>query len=417
MKPKVILAYSGGLDTSVLLKWLVNKGYDVIAYIADVGQQEDFQAIQQKAYQTGASKVYIEDLKQTFVETYIFQALKANAIYEGKYLLGTALARPEIAKKQIEIAKKENSTILCHGCTGKGNDQVRFEFAYMRFMPSATILSPWKEEEWLQQFKGRTDLINYAKQHNIPIDVTQKKPYSTDENLMHKSYEAGILENPATPPESDMHKLTVPLTQAPDKETKLCIEFKQGIPVKITNLTEKKTITGSLNLFKYLNKIAGENAIGRIDIVENRFVGMKSRGVYETPAGTVLLKAHMDLESITLDAQVMHLKEQLAPRIAKLIYDGFWDSTEMEVLMAAIDKSQETVTGQIYCTLYKGNVIITARQSPNSLYDEAIASMDVGGGYDQKDAKGFIKITGLPLKLRGVKDETMAKKLQAKQTN
>ena len=411
MKPKIVLAYSGGLDTSVLLKWLVNKGYEVIAYVADVGQQEDFEEIKQKALATGASKVYIEDLKQEFVEHYIFQALKANAVYEGTYLLGTALSRPLIAKKHIEIAQKEDSTILCHGCTGKGNDQVRFEFTYMRYMPSASILSPWKETAWLEEFKGRSDLIAYAKQHNIPIEVTLQKPYSTDENLMHKSYEAGILEDPGKPADITMHKLTVPPQQAPDKETKLCITFKQGVPVEVTNITDNKTVTGALSLFTYLNTIAGENGIGRIDIVENRFVGMKSRGVYETPAGTVLLKAHQDLESITLDAKVMHLKEHLATKIGTLIYNGFWDSTEMDVLMAAVNKSQEHVTGKVYLTLYKGNVMITARESPYSLYDEAIASMDEEGGYDQTDAKGFIKIAGLPLKIHGVKDETLAKKL------
>jgi argininosuccinate synthase len=409
MKNKVVLAYSGGLDTSVIVKWLANKGYDVIAYIADVGQQEDLHAVKEKALKTGASKVYIEDLKKELVEKYIFQAIKANAIYEGKYLLGTALARPLIAKKQIEIAEKEETNYLCHGCTGKGNDQVRFEFTWMRFMPDAQIISPWKDSEWLSHFKGRIDLIKYAKKEKIPIDMTVKKLYSTDENIMHKSYEGGILEDPSLEPDPEMFKLTVSPQDAPDKETKVCIEFASGIPIAVTNVNENKKIIGSLELFTYLNKIAGENGIGRIDIVENRFVGMKSRGVYETPAGTILLKAHMDLESITIDRDVMHLKELLTPMIAKLIYNGFWYSSEMAVLMAAINKSQENVSGKVYLTLYKGNVIVTGRESKHSLYDASIASMNETGGYDQKDARGFINIVGLPLKIHGVKDETVGK--------
>ena len=414
MKQKIILAYSGGLDTSVMLKWLANKGYNVIAYIADVGQNDDLQQIKTKALQTGATKVYIEDLKKEFVEGYIFQALKANALYEGKYLLGTALARPIIAKQQIKIARKEKANILCHGCTGKGNDQVRFEFTWMRFMPEAQIMSPWKEDEWRSQFKGRYDLITYAKQEQIPIGVSKEKPYSTDENLMHRSYEAGLLEDPKNPPNQTMFKLTVSPQKAPEQEINICIEFEKGIPISITNLTDNVEIKGSIELFTYLNKLAAENGIGRIDIVENRFVGMKSRGVYETPAGTILLKAHMDLESITLDREVMYLKELLAPMIGKLIYNGFWDTPEMDVLMVAIDKSQENVSGKVYVTLYKGNIIITSRESENSLYDESIASMDEEGGYDQKNAEGFIKIVGLPLKIQGVKDEALGKKLQVK---
>jgi argininosuccinate synthase len=401
MKQKIILAYSGGLDTSVMLKWLVNKGYNVIAYVADVGQKEDFKKIKEKALTTGASKVYIEDLKKELVEKYIFQMLKADAKYEGQYLLGTAIARPIIAKKQVEIAQKEGANILAHGCTGKGNDQIRFEFIWMQLLPNVQIISPWKQDDWLSKFKGRKDLINYALEHNISCDVTKEKPYSTDENLMHISYESGILENASCKPKEEMFKLTKSPKNAPDKETEIIIEFKEGIPVKIINKTENKTVNGSLELFSYLNTLAGENGIGRIDIVEDRYVGIKSRGVYETPAGTVLYKAHKDLETLVLDREVIHLKEQISPKIAQLIYNGFWYSPEMKFFMAAIDKSQVNVTGKVYLTLYKGNVIVTGRESKYSLYNEALSSMDIEGGYDQKDADGFIKISGLRLKLSG----------------
>lgn len=403
MKPKVVLAYSGGLDTSVILKWLVNKGYDVIAFVADVGQNENFNAVKEKAMKTGASKVYVEDLKKQFVEDYIFQALKANAIYEGKYLLGTSIARPLIAKKQVEIAKKEGTNILAHGCTGKGNDQVRFELTWMKFMPDVKIISPWKDKEWLEQFKGRSDLIKYAEQEGIPVKASLNKPYSVDNNLMHISYESGILENPANRPDDKMFRMTVSPKDAPDKETKICIEFEKGVSVKVSNLTENVEMVGSLELFNYLNKLGAENGIGRIDIVENRFVGIKNRGVYETPGGTILFKAHQDIESITLDKEVMHLKELFSPMISTLIYNGFWYSPEMEFLMAAINKSQENVSGKVYMTLYKGNVIITGRESESSLYDQSIASMDEEGGYNQIDAKGFINILGLRMKLKGAK--------------
>jgi len=401
MKQKIILAYSGGLDTSVMLKWLVNKGYNVIAYVADVGQKEDFKKIKEKALTTGASKVYIEDLKKELIEKYIFQMLKADAKYEGQYLLGTAIARPIIAKKQVEIAQKEGANILAHGCTGKGNDQIRFEFIWMQLLPNVQIISPWKQDDWLSKFKGRKDLINYALEHNISCDVTKEKPYSTDENLMHISYESGILENASCKPKEEMFKLTKSPKNAPDKETEIIIEFKKGIPVKIINKTENKTVNGSLELFSYMNTLAGENGIGRIDIVEDRYVGIKSRGVYETPAGTVLYKAHKDLETLVLDREVIHLKEQISPKIAQLIYNGFWYSPEMKIFMAAIDKSQENVTGKVYLTLYKGNIIVTGRESKYSLYNEALSSMDIEGGYDQKDAEGFIKISGLRLKLSG----------------
>ncbi len=401
MNNKIILAYSGGLDTSVILKWLKNQGYDVIAYIGDVGQKKDFEQIKKKAIKTGATKVYIEDLKKDFIENYVFQAIKANAIYEDQYLLGTALSRPIIAKKQVEIAKKEGTNILAHGCTGKGNDQVRFELIWMQFMPDVKIISPWKDEKWLSQFKGRSDLIKYAKKEGIAVDVSLNKSYSTDENLMHKSYESGELEDICIEPNLEMYTLTNSPKKAPDKETHVCIEFEKGIPKKVSNLTDKIDITGPLKQFSYLNDLASTNGIGRIDIVENRFVGIKSRGVYETPAGTILFKAHKDLESITLDREVMHLKQLFSPIIGKLIYNGFWYSPEMDFLMAAINKSQESVTGKVFLKLYKGNIIITGRESKYSLYNKNISSMENEGGFNQKDAKGFIKINGLRLKQFG----------------
>lgn len=400
---KVILAYSGGLDTSVILKWLVNKGYDVVCYIADVGQKQDFEKAKNKALMLGASKVYIEDLKKEFVEGYIFQALKTNAIYESKYLLGTSLARPLIVKKWIEIAKKENSNVFAHGATGKGNDQVRFELGIMQLMPGAEIISPWKDPEFLTKFKGRPDLIKYAQENGIPIESTMAKPWSMDDNLMHISYEGGKLENPKYSPEKDIFKWTVSPKDAPDAETKIAIEFKEGIPIKVTNLSENKTATGSLELFQYLNELGAKNGIGRTDIVENRFVGMKSRGIYETPGGTILWKAHLDLEGLTLDREVMHLKETIMPKIATLIYNGFWFSPELQFLMAAINKSQENVEGIVYITLYKGNVEITGRESKKSIYNEDIVSMDKFGGFDQTDAKGFIKVNALRLILGGQK--------------
>lgn len=399
MKPKVILAYSGGLDTSVILKWLINNNYEVVCFVADVGQDEDFEAVKQKALQLGASKVYIEDLKQEFVENYIFTALKANAVYEGKYLLGTSLARPLIAKKQIEIAQLENTHIVSHGATGKGNDQVRFELTYYQFMPNVTIISPWKMPEFLAQFKGRTDLINYAHTHQIPISSTLAKPYSIDENLMHTSYEGGILENPATPVPHDVYKKTSHIQNTPDAPANVIIEFTNGIPVSIQNIETNQKITGSLELFSYLNTLAGAHGIGRVDLVENRFVGLKSRGAYESPAMTVLLKAHIDLEGLVLDKEVFHLKETFMPKIAQLIYNGFWFAPEMCFLMAAINKSQEQVDGFVQVSLYKGNAWPVARWSQKSLYDHDLSSMDTHGAYDQTDAKGFIALHGLRLKL------------------
>lgn len=407
---KVILAYSGGLDTSIILKWLIEKGFDVVCFLADVGQKEDMQSLKQKALQLGASKVYVEDLRQTFVEGYVFQALKANAIYEGRYLLGTALARPLIAKKHIEIARQENTCIVAHGATGKGNDQVRFEMAYLSLMPEVYIISPWKDQEFLAQFKGRSDMIAYAKQQGIPITSTLQKPYSIDENLLHTSYEGGVLEDPFQPAPEDMFQHTVSPKMAPDEEAHLIVEFAKGVPISVSNLSAGFMVNESVALLGYLNELGNKHGIGRIDIVENRFVGMKSRGIYETPGGTILWKAHRDLEALVLDREVFHLKDLWMPKIAQLIYNGFWYSPEMDFLMAAIEHSQENVEGKVYLKLYKGNVIITQRESSKTLYSPDVASMDRLGRYDQMDAKGFIKLNALRLQSHHKQLEHIEKK-------
>lgn len=398
MKKKILLAYSGGLDTSVILKWLTNQGYEVFCFIADVGQEEDLEAAKKKALALGAFDVHIADLQKEFVEDYIFPSLKAHAVYEGKYLLGTSLARPIIAKKMVELGEKENITAFAHGATGKGNDQVRFELTILKHIPHAEIISPWKDPEFLAQFSGRPDLVNYAQKHNIPVTSTLEKPYSIDANLMHTSFEGGKLEDPTYAPSEEMFLKTTSPQKAPDQEMSIVIEFKEGNPLSVHDIATDKKIIGSVEIFNYLNEIGGKHGIGRMDLVESRFVGMKSRGVYETPAGTILLKAHLDLEGITLDREVILLKESLAPKIAQIIYNGFWFSPEMDFLMAAINQSQKNVTGKVFLTLYKGNVIITGRSSPHSLYQPQIASMDIVGGYDQTDAKGFIKLNALRLK-------------------
>lgn len=397
MSEKVVLAYSGGLDTSVILKWLIDKGYDVIAYVADLGQKEDFESIRKKALAVGASKVYIEDLKKEFVTDFIFPTIRANAVYEGRYLLGTSVARPLIAKKQIEIAENEKCNIVAHGATGKGNDQVRFELTYMALKPDIKIISPWKDSEFLSKFEGRDDLIKYSKEHNIPVKATVEEPWSSDPNLMHISYEAGELEDPKLKPRESMFEMTVSPQKAPDKETELEIEFEEGTPIKVT--CENTVKEDPLELYVFLNDIGGKNGVGRVDMVENRYVGLKSRGVYESPAATILHTAHKDLEGITMDREVMHLRDMLMPKYAELIYYGYWYSPEMEFLRAAFDKSQENVTGKVRLQLYKGNVTVIGRESPFSLYDEALASMHLKGEYDQRDARGFININALRLKL------------------
>ena len=404
-KEKVVLAYSGGLDTSVILKWISNKGFEVIAYVANVGQNEDFKAIEDKAYLTGASKVYIEDLRKELVENYVFPALKANTIYEGTYMLGTSLARPIIAKRHIEIAKKEGTKYVAHGATGKGNDQVRFEFGYYMNMPDVKIISPWKDPEFLSQFEGRSDMLAYAEKYNIPVKASLKKPYSEDANLIHISHEAGILEDPSSRCPADVFSLTVSPQDAPNEETILSIEFKDGIPVMVKNENDNTVVTDPLNMIEYLNKVGHDNAIGRVDMVENRFVGIKSRGVYETPGCEILWKAHHNLEGLCMDKEAMHLRDMLSPKYAELIYNGYWGAPEFNMLTSLFETSQKNVTGVAKVALYKGNVINAGISSPCSLYNQELGSMDKAGGYHPVDCKGFINISAIRLMASSQRDK------------
>ena len=396
-KEKVVLAYSGGLDTSVILKWLLEEGYEVYAYMANIGQEEDFEAARKKAMQIGATDVFIEDMRKEFVTDYIFPVYKANTIYEGRYLLGTAIARPLIAKKQIELANQVGAQYVSHGATGKGNDQVRFELSYYALNPAIKVIAPWKNTAFLNAFKGRTDLLAYAEKHGIPTKQSASKPYSEDDNLLHISHEAGILEDPGHECDESIYSHTVAPEDAPDTPTKVKIQFKDGIPVKVTNVNDGTEKTDPLELFIYLNQLGRENGIGRLDMVENRFVGIKSRGVYETPGGAILLEAHKDIEGIAMDREVMRLRDMLAAKFAELVYNGFWFSPEMEFLMAAMDKSQEVIDGEVTLKLYKGVAYPVARTSPSSLYNQDLSSMDIEGGYNQEDAEGFIRINAIRL--------------------
>ena len=397
-KKKVVLAYSGGLDTSVILKWLVNKNFDVICFIGNVGQKEDFEAIEQKAYDTGASNVYTEDLRRELITDFIFPALQGNALYEGRYLLGTSLARPVLAKKQIEIAQAEKAEYVSHGATGKGNDQVRFELAYYALNPNIKVISPWKDREFLSRFNGRSDLIDYAQEWGIPVTASRKKPYSEDENLMHISHEAGILEDPNHWPDDGVFSHTASPKDAPDEETVIELTFDTGIPVRVVSLADGTEETDPLELFLYLNELAGANGIGRVDMVENRFIGIKSRGIYETPGATVLWEAHRDLEGIAMDKEVMHIRDMLIPKFSEIIYNGLWYSPEMDFIMSAFNKSQEAINGKVTVALYKGNVTVVGRESPTSLYDQDFSSMEVEGGFDAEDSRGFINIHAIRLK-------------------
>ncbi len=390
---KVVLAYSGGLDTSAMLLWIKETyGAEVICFCADVGQGDELDGLEKKALKTGASKLYVEDLREEFVKEFVWTAVKANALYEGVYLLGTSLARPVIARKQIEIAQAEGADAVAHGATGKGNDQVRFELTYYALQPDIKVIAPWRHWE----FKGRADLIAYCAEHGINVTATAEKPYSMDRNLMHVSYEGGILEDPWAAPPEDIFLLTKSPEKASDTAEEMIIEFEKGVPVAIDG--EKY---GAVDMLSKLNFIGGEHGIGRVDLVENRFVGMKSRGVYETPGVTILQAAHRALESITMDREVMRLRDSLGVKIAESIYYGFWFAPEFEILRSMIDQTQETVSGEVRIKLYKGNVTILGRKSPNSLYKERVVTFeDDAGAYNQLDAEGFIRLQSLRLRLR-----------------
>ena len=391
---KVVLAYSGGLDTSVIVKWLIETyGCEVIAFAADLGQAEELTGLKAKGRKTGASKVYVEDLREEFVRDFIFPMVRANAIYEGGYMMGTSIARPLIAKHQMMIARKERADAVSHGSTGKGNDQVRFELTYLALDPHIKIIAPWK----IWEFKSRTDLIQYAKFHGIPVPVTVAKPYSSDRNLFHISFEGGILEDPWNAPPEDMFILSVSPEKAPNRPTLVEIDFEKGNPVAVNG----KRMSPA-KLLAELNRLGGKNGIGRVDIVENRYVGMKSRGVYETPGGTILHAAHRAVESITMDREVMHLRDSMVPRYAEMVYYGYWFAPEREVLQKMMDEAQVKVSGTARIKLFKGNCIVVGRKSSESLYSTDFATFEEDQVYNQKDAEGFIRLNALRLRIRAL---------------
>ena len=391
---KVVLAYSGGLDTSIILKWLVEEYQcEVVAFAADLGQEEELDGLEAKALATGAAKARIEDLRETFVRDFVFPSFRANAIYEGQYLLGTSIARPLIALRQVEIAREEGADAVSHGATGKGNDQVRFELTYTALNPNLRIIAPWRE--W--NLRSRQDLVEFARKHNIPVPVTESKPYSSDRNMLHISYEGGILEDPWREPDPDMFKLTANPEVAPDKPEVIEIDFERGNPVAVNG--ERLTPAA---LLKRLNTLGGRHGIGRVDMVESRFVGMKSRGVYETPGGTIWRAAHMAVESITLDREVMHLRDSLIPQYSRLIYNGFWFSPEMRLLQKTMDTVQESVSGTARIKLYKGSCMVTGRKSNQSLYQPSYATFEEDDVYQQSDATGFIHLQGLRLRIESL---------------
>jgi len=396
-KEKLVLAYSGGLDTSVLVHWLDQQGYEVIALCLDLGQKvEDIDAILEKGKKAGAAKVLVENVEEEFVKDYVLPSIHWNALYEGTYLLGTSLARPLISRKQIEVAKREGAVAVAHGATGKGNDQVRFELSYYALKPDIRVVAPWKIPEFYQKYPGRTELLAYAEKYGIPVKASKDQPWSSDENLMHISFESGMLEDPWQEPLQEMFELSLSPQAAPDETQSVQIEFEKGNPVAVDgrNYSPAKLLT-------HLNELGGKHGIGRIDMVESRFVGMKNRGVYETPGGTILHIAHRAMESITLNRGVINLKDSLMPRFAQLAYDGFWFSPEMEILLNMVHNTQEPVNGTVRMELYKGNCMVTGRKSPNSLYDEDMATMEADhGAYDPKDAIGFIKLHALPLRIQ-----------------
>jgi argininosuccinate synthase len=388
---KIVLAYSGGLDTSVILLWLMEHYQcPVIAFSADLGQGDDMDAVKEKAIQTGAEEVIVEDLKEEFVRDFVWPALRGNAIYESGYLLGTSLARPLIAMRQVEAARGSGANAVSHGATGKGNDQVRFEMAYMALEPGLKIIAPWR----IWELKGREDLVSYALSKNIPIPVTKENPYSTDANLLHISFEAGILEDTWKEPPEDMFVMSVSPEDAPDQATYMEVKFKGGNPISV----DGKSLSPA-SLLAHLNALGGRNGIGRVDLVENRYVGMKSRGVYETPGGTILRVAHQAMESITMDREVMHIRDGLVPRYAEMIYYGYWFSPERDMLQSLLDETQKNVTGVVRLKLYKGNCTVVGRKSDSSLYDADFATFESEDVYNQKDAEGFIRLNALRLKI------------------
>jgi argininosuccinate synthase len=391
---RIVLAYSGGLDTSVILRWLIETyRAEVVTFCADLGQEEELDGLDAKARATGATKCIVEDLREEFVREYVFPMLRAGAIYESHYLLGTSIARPLIAKRQVEIAKQEGADAVAHGATGKGNDQVRFELTFAALGPELAVIAPWRT--W--DMRGRADLITYAERHRIPITVTAEKPYSMDRNLLHVSYEGGVLEDPWNAPYDDMFRLTTAPAAAPDRAEEVTVDVEAGVPVAVNG--ERLSPAA---LLARLNAIAGRHGVGRVDIVENRYVGMKSRGVYETPGGTVLRAALHAVESLTLDREVMHLRDGLVPRYAEMVYYGYWFAPERLMLQAAIDEAARAVTGTARLRLYKGSVMVVGRKAPGSLYDPRLASFDEAGGYDQADATGFIRLSGLRLRIRAL---------------
>ncbi|MFW5750473.1 MAG: argininosuccinate synthase [Planctomycetota bacterium] len=403
-REKVVLAYSGGLDTSIIVRWLAEKGYDVICFCANVGQDERYSDLKAKARNAGAKKCIVANLAEEFTRDFVFPAIAWNAQYEGRYLLGTSLARPVIARHLVEVAKQEGARIIAHGATGKGNDQVRFELTAYALLPGVEIIAPWRDPEFNSVIKGRAEAIDYARQHGIPVPVSKKEPWSSDENLLHISFEAGMLEDPATRPRDSMHKLTRPLKSVKSRAEKVRIDFEQGRPVAINGKR-----LGPAKLLAEANRLGARHGVGRIDIVESRFVGMKSRGVYETPGGTILLAAHRDLEALTVGRDLLNLKNTLAVRYSQMVYNGFWYCEEMDALDAFLESSQRHVTGGVDLELYHGNVIITGRDSAHSLYDADIASMeDDAGAYDQQDASGFIRLQALPLRVAAAREARLS---------
>ncbi|MFP6905094.1 MAG: argininosuccinate synthase [Verrucomicrobiota bacterium] len=394
---KIVLAYSGGLDTSIILKWLQETYQaEIIAYAADVGQEEELDGLEEKAKATGASKMYVEDLREEFARDFVFPMIRSGAVYESGYLLGTSIARPLIAKRQVEIAQENGAEAIAHGATGKGNDQVRFELTAYALQPDIKVIAPWRD--W--DFKSRTDLINYAKEHGIPVPVTAKKPYSMDRNLLHISFEGGVLEDPWNAPPEDMFKLSRSPEDAPDTPEEVTIDFERGDAVAVNGASMTP-----LEVMLALNKLGGKHGIGRIDIVENRFVGMKSRGVYETPGGTILHRGREAVEQLTMDREVLHYRATLVPEYARLVYNGFWYAPEREMLQAAMDQAASTVSGTARLKLYKGNCMVVGRKSDQSLYDEDIATFEADDVYNQKDAEGFIKLNALRLRVASKKNE------------